>query len=111
MDTNLSEGDVRLAFVYYRWIHTRWNKRNKFNEYQIHVTNTVRFSSHNALLSPKPFFAQSSMTIESFHMSFVTNGMTFVFAAMIVWHQSHNQKVSYYDKNASALWQESESSG
>ena len=44
-------------------------------------------------------------------MTLATNDMTFVVIDMTVWYHSHKQKVSCYDKNVSALRQESESAG
>ena len=44
-------------------------------------------------------------------MTFATNDMTFVVIDMTIWCHTHKQKVSYYDKNASALWQQTESAG
>ena len=44
-------------------------------------------------------------------MTFDTNDMTLLFIDMVVWCHTHKQKVSCYDKNASALWHESESAG
>ena len=44
-------------------------------------------------------------------MTFVTSDMTLVFLDMTIWYHSHIEKVSCYDKNASALRQKSESAG
>ena len=51
------------------------------------------------------------MVVINVVMTFVTNDMTLVFIDMTVWCQNHTEKVSCYDKIASALWQESESAG